>query len=92
MRGAKNGETVGKDFYLEFGDSGKFCEHFIERYKTDSPSMYSHVSRDHSMEEYDPYREYWVYDCAENCVAEGWYTEENLRAVVDAFNEWGEEL
>lgn len=86
MRGGKG--TMGKQFFLEFGDRGKFCEHFIERYHTDSPSMYSHVEREHS-EEDEEYNEYWSYHCEDNCVAEGWYTQEQLKYVVDAFNQWG---
>jgi hypothetical protein len=92
MRGFAKGspdKTIGKQFYLEMGTQGKFCEHFIERYKTDSPCMYEHVRVDHSQED-ENYKDYWIYDCEENCVAEGWHSEENLRAVVDAFSKWGE--
>jgi hypothetical protein len=88
MRGNPD-KTIGKQFFLEMGTNGRFCEHFIERYKTYSPCMYDHVNHDHCID-YDDEKEAWQYECDENCVENGWYTQDHLRAVVDAFNEWGD--
>lgn len=88
MRGTKTGATIGKQFYLELNAAGKFCEHFIERYKTDSPSMYEHVRVDHREEDED-YNDYWILDCEDNCIEEGWYPESQVRDIVEAFNTWG---
>lgn len=89
MRGNPD-KTIGKQFYLELGTTGTFCKHFRERYKTASPSMYSHISTEHSQENEDG-EEYWIYECEDDCVTNEWYTPKQVREVVDAFNEWGEQ-
>lgn len=77
---------MGKQFYLD----STFCEHFIERYHTDSPSMYSHVEREHDWEGYSS----WELPpdrlaCADNCINEGWWPMELVEKVVEAFVKWG---
>jgi hypothetical protein len=89
MRGNPD-KTTPKQFYLEYNDRGKFCQHFTNRYHTDSPAMYDHISRDHSEDDIEG-EEYWSYTCVDNCAKEGWYSEEQLKYVVDAFNKWGEQ-
>lgn len=91
MRGNPD-RTVGLDFYLEMGSQGKFCIHFIERYKTDSPSMYSHISIEHNWDKDDwDWNKEDPYICEDNCTTENWYSKEQVRAVVDAFMKWGVE-
>lgn len=85
MRGSKTGARMGRQYFL----MDTLCLHFVERYKTDSASMYDHIRIEHSMEDED-YNDYWVYECDDNCVTEGWWSAELVTAVVDAFNEWGE--
>lgn len=89
MRGHPD-KTIGKQFYLEMGNSGKFCEHFIERYKTDSPSTYSHISREHQLYDEDWNEIGWGMECDDNCISEGWWRKEYVREIVEAFNKWGE--
>lgn len=88
MRGHPD-KTTGKQFYLDMGTTGgKFCEHFIERYKTNSPSMYYHIEWEHAWES-----EYWgkedPYDCEDHCVENGWYTRDQVVDVVNSFMHWG---
>lgn len=56
-----------------------FCEHLTNRFGTDDTCLYFHVNTEHDWETPGVLSIY----CDDGCIENGWYTVEQVRAVVN---------